>query len=456
MTEAESDVNMTVRIVLLAICASAALSSLSARAEDFRAEAAFLANEIVTIHPRGAEIAKDPDFIAARDALFAIAGAPDLPHYAMAAGRMFHAADDGHTALIPVYSELPEFTARYPFRLQRFEDGLYVVAASGDAAALLGTLLTKIAGKDVHAVLRDFAAAQASGNRAWPANWTALGMSLPGFLIGLDVAPDAMTVPVVFEGRTASGQRRTAALLPSADSRESLVEIDREPGPLEKGGGGPLNYVVDMAEQRALVLVIGGMEDEDGRSFETFAKEAIAAVEATRARKLIIDLRENGGGNNMLAEPLRRVIIKSRFNKPGGIYVLTAPQTFSAAQNFATRLERETGALFVGEPTGGSPNHFGDPKFGQGTQSNIPYIVSTLRWQDMPPMDEREWILPDLPAPPSFEAFIAGRDLALEAALADERESDPEWWQRVMTPWERDSQLAEWRFFYEAEPGPAR
>jgi hypothetical protein len=36
---------------------------------------------------------------------------------------------------------------------------------------------------------------------------------------------------------------------------------------------------------------------------------------------------------------------------------LTSPQTFSAAMNFATRLERETDALFVGEPTGGAPNH---------------------------------------------------------------------------------------------------
>jgi len=447
---------MTVRALLLAASAGVALSSLPVRAEDYRAEAEFLANEIVTIHPRGAEIAADPDFIAARAALFAMAGDADLPHYAMAAGRMFHAADDGHTALIPVYSELPEFTDRYPFRLKRFEDGLYVVAANGDAAALLGTRLAKIAGKDVNAILREFAAVQASGNRAWPANWTALGMSMPGFLIGLDVAPDAMTVPVAFEGQTASGRRRMAKLLPSADSAKGLAEIDREPGPLEKAAGGPLNYVVDMAEQGALVLVIGAMEDEDDRSFETFTKEAIAAIAATRADKLIVDLRENGGGNNMLAEPLRRVIIKSRFNRLGGIYVLTAPQTFSAAQNFATRLERETDALFVGEPTGGSPNHFGDAKFGQGMQSKIPYIVSTLRWQDMPPMDDRKWILPDLPAPPSFEAWIAGRDLALEAALADVRQTDPEWWQRAVAPWQRDSQAAEWRFFYEAESVPVR
>jgi hypothetical protein len=118
--------------------------------------------------------------------------------------------------------------------------------------------------------------------------------------------------------------------------------------------------------------------------------------------------------------------------------------------NFATRLERETDALFVGEPTGGSPNHFGDPKIAPGPVSKIPYLISTLRWQDSTPFDARPWILPDLPAPPTFADYVAGRDLALERALAHEIAVDPDWRLRVVKPWERASQKKSWRFFYEA------
>jgi C-terminal processing protease CtpA/Prc len=174
-------------------------------------------------------------------------------------------------------------------------------------------------------------------------------------------------------------------------------------------------------------------------------------MNATKADRLIIDLRRNGGGNNMLAEPLRRMIVKSRFNQRGALYVLTSPQTFSAAQNFATRLERETEAIFVGEPTGGAPNHFGDAKFAVAPKSQIPYIISTLRWQDSPPFDERGWILPDIPAPPSFDDYASGRDAALGAALADApgEETLDAWARRVVEPWDRDSQKMDWTFFFE-------
>lgn len=430
------------------IAAAVMAAGSTATAEDYRAEAEFLANEIVETHPRGAEIAADPAFIAARDALFAMASDADLAHYAMAAGRMFHAANDGHTALIPVYSEIPEFQHRYPIRVMRFVDGLYVVSAKGDAAPLLGARLTRVAGKDVNAILRDFAAAQASGNRAWPTNWTRLALTIPGVLAGLDVAPDAMTAPVRFEG--VKGRRKvSASLLPSADGADGQEEIERIAAPLEGRGDGAENFVLEL--DHALIFVVGAMEDGETKSMEEFTREAWTAMEVSEADRLVIDLRDNGGGNNMLIEPLRRLIIKSRFNRAGGIYVLTSPQTFSAAQNFATRLERETAALFVGEPTGGSPNHFGDPKFAAAEQSGLVYIVSTLRWQDMPPFDERPWILPDIPAPPQFEAYVGGRDLALEAAMIHEAGEDPEWWRRAMEPWSRPTQQGDWRFFYELD-----
>ena len=418
-------------------------------AEDFSAEAEQLASEIVGIHPRGREIAESADFIAARDELLAMADAADLPHYAIALGRMFHAVDDGHTAAIPIYGEQPEFTGRYPFRLRRFEDGMYVIAAKGAAAPLLGARLTHIADKPVDQILRDFVAAQASGNRAWPANWTALGLSTPGFLIGLDVAPSDLAAPLRFDGVGANDGRVTAQLTASSDGSEGLTEIGRKEGPLDGLGDGAINFAVEISDGRALLFAIGAMEDEEKKTFEAFTREALAALETTKSGRIIIDLRDNGGGNNMVAEPLRRILIKSRFNRSGGIYVLTSPQTFSAAMNFATRLERETDALFVGEPTGGSPNHFGDPKFAQGNVSKIPYIISTLRWQDSTPLDARPWILPDIPAPPGFSDYVAGRDVALERALTHEVAGDPDWQRRIVKPWERASQMVSWRFFYE-------
>lgn len=430
---------------------TAAVAAATASAADFRSEAGQLAQEIVEIHPRGAEIAASPAFIEARDALVAMAGDTDLPHYAIALGRMFHAANDGHTASIPLFGDAPEFTQHYPLRLRRFEDGLYVVAAKDAALPLLGARLTRIGGKDVHALIREFVAAQAAGNRAWPTRWAEVGLTTPGFLVGLDAAT-RLSEPVRFEGIDAHAKRYVATLTPAADGHEGLHSVKRAKPPLETPAGDEANRVFEIEDGRALVLAIGAMEDGEKKSFEAFTAEAAAALGTTKAGRVIIDLRDNGGGDNLLAEPLRRTLIKSRFNRPGGLYVLTSPATFSAAMNFATRLERETDALFAGEPTGGSPNHFGDAKFAKAPLSGIPYLVSTLRWQDSAPFDQREWIMPDLPAAPAFADYLAGRDRALEAALAHDAGADPgtDWRDRVVKPWERESQQATWRYFYES------
>jgi hypothetical protein len=424
----------------------------AATAADYRAEAEQIAMEIVTIHPRGAEIAASPEFVAAKAALLAEARDTEFPRYAMALGRLFHAANDGHTAAIPLYGEAPEFKRRYPLKLKRFGDGLYVVAAKGAALPLLGGRVTEIGGRKIDALLRDFAGVQASGNRAWPANWTPVGMAVPGFLIGLGAAP-GLDADTRYEVAFADGRRVIANVRASADGHEGLTDLSRKPRPLKPFGDGAENYAAEIEDGRALAIVIGAMEDEPKKTMRAFSMEAIMAVNRTKADRLIIDLRDNGGGNNMLAEPLRRTIVKSRFNRLGALYVLIAPQTFSAAQNFATRLERETEAIFVGEPTGGAPNHFGDAKFATAPQSGIPYIISTLRWQDSPPFDDRDWILPDLPAPPAIADFVAGKDAALAAALADQPAEEPleTWARRTMQPWDRESQKKEWRFFYEGD-----
>jgi hypothetical protein len=73
---------------------------------------------------------------------------------------------------------------------------------------------------------------------------------------------------------------------------------------------------------------------------------------------------------------------RSRFNVPGGLCVLIGPATFSAAQNFANRLERECFATFVGEPSGSAPNLVGDSFFFTGEATGITAMVATLRWFD--------------------------------------------------------------------------
>ena len=76
----------------------------------------------------------------------------------------------------------------------------------------------------------------------------------------------------------------------------------------------------------------------------------------------MVDLRNNGGGDNTTYRHLLAVLQDPAIDRPGQLDVLIGRLTFSAAANFATEVERTTDAIFVGEDMGGSPNLYGDAR----------------------------------------------------------------------------------------------
>jgi tetratricopeptide (TPR) repeat protein len=110
-------------------------------------------------------------------------------------------------------------------------------------------------------------------------------------------------------------------------------------------------------------------------------------------------------------------LIKSKLDGRGRLFVITGRRTFSAAQNFVNELEKYTNAIFVGEPTAGRPNHYGDNRAIALPNSKIGARVSTLNWQDMDPRDNRAWTAPGIAAVISSADYRAGRDPAMQAVI---------------------------------------
>ncbi|HNC44260.1 MAG TPA: hypothetical protein PLU80_08840, partial [Acidobacteriota bacterium] len=104
-----------------------------------------------------------------------------------------------------------------------------------------------------------------------------------------------------------------------------------------------------------------------------------------------------------------------KISRYGQLFVIVGRRTFSAAQNAATLIERNTSAIFVGEPTGSSPNFIGEEIPFELPYSKLMANVSDLYWQSSWPFDYRTWIAPVLYTPPSFELYRTHRDPALEA-----------------------------------------
>jgi outer membrane murein-binding lipoprotein Lpp len=150
--------------------------------------------------------------------------------------------------------------------------------------------------------------------------------------------------------------------------------------------------------------------------------DAAAAIRAFARRpafrRVVVDVRHNGGGDNNTYDPLLAALRDPLVNRDGRLVVLIGRATFSAAANFVTEVERTTRTAFVGEPTGGRPNLYGDVSDVVLPHSGIVVHVSSRYWQKSTAADRRPAIAPDVAVPLTARDFFAGRDPVLDAAVA--------------------------------------
>ena len=83
------------------------------------------------------------------------------------------------------------------------------------------------------------------------------------------------------------------------------------------------------------------------------------------------------------------------------------------------QLEAQTHTRFVGEPTGGSPNQYGDANPFSLPNSGLVVRISTLYHQRSQPDDQRVWHKPDIPVPLSSADYFNHHDPAMETILMD-------------------------------------
>jgi hypothetical protein len=168
-----------------------------------------------------------------------------------------------------------------------------------------------------------------------------------------------------------------------------------------------------------------GVVSMDNPTNPAFWHSVFAMTDSLPVRRLVIDLRENSGGNSFYnKQVIRGIVARPRLDNPNSLFVITGTRTFSAAMNLVEDLEQWTNATFVGEPTGNATVFFGDHKQITLPASGITVNVSTLPWYPDDPRDKRAFIAPRLYAPMTSSDYRAGIDPAMRAIL-DAGKSQP-------------------------------
>jgi hypothetical protein len=171
----------------------------------------------------------------------------------------------------------------------------------------------------------------------------------------------------------------------------------------------------------ALYVQFNQVSDAPDESLAAFAGRLGAALQTRPPKTLILDARHNNGGNLALLTPLVATLHNYESSRRDArIYVLMGRNTFSAAQVFLGRMDRETNARFAGEPSSSRPNFVGEESPVQLPWSGAIGSISD-QYHESIPGDTREWIAPNIRYNPSAGDYFANRDRLLELVLADSR-----------------------------------
>jgi len=200
----------------------------------------------------------------------------------------------------------------------------------------------------------------------------------------------------------------------SIDRIDALADIDQ---PLYLRHPEENYWYQYLRDSQILFVQFNRVQDASDESIAEFFARLSHLTPELEVKRIVLDVRFNSGGNNYLNAPVIEWVESSMQDSKIDSYVIIGRGTFSAAQTLITHLEATTDVILVGEPTGGSPNHFGDSVKLQLPHSDLTLAISSLYHNDAPG-DNRKTIEPHLLAPLSSEDYFSGRDPALEAIIS--------------------------------------
>ena len=153
-------------------------------------------------------------------------------------------------------------------------------------------------------------------------------------------------------------------------------------------------------------------------SLRANARALFDFIDGHPTRRVVIDMRQNGGGDffegrQHLIRPLKE---RPGINRKGGLYVVVGRRTFSAAMANAIDFRKDTNAILVGEPIGERPNSYSENDEMTLPNSKTVVSYSTRYYQFLD--EDVPAVMPDKRIDPSWPEFKAGRDPVMEWILA--------------------------------------
>lgn len=354
------------------------------------------------------------------------AGLPEMDDltFAFALQSLVSLAGDSHTTLSLSLSE----THLYPVALSQLAEGWVLTALPASEKACIGWTVERVNGMSMTTVEERLADIYSYDNMVRLRRQVQQGFAAAELLRYVGITEDMG--PLAIEAAGPGGERRTITLPLLPEEQEQWPEMARLT---------PQGTPATAFQRRAYFsLDLGGAyyiqyntcQEDPELPMEQFAAQVERDLGAKRYGKVLIDLRNNGGGSDGVLVPILMLLAPKIRAGETEVWGLVGEGTFSSALINAAEI-RELGGFLAGTPTGGSVDHFGSvstftlPNSGiRGQYSNkyleLGGLLESAAGIGVAPLQ------PDLYLPETTADRLAGRDTVVEAVLAQKVPYIPE------------------------------
>ncbi|HEV7428838.1 MAG TPA: hypothetical protein VGQ46_20995 [Thermoanaerobaculia bacterium] len=406
---------MRIRLLLLFVSLAVCLPAVSAPKPEalrpmtkaqWHSDLAFFARELPKRHANAFHAVTREQFAEAVQQLDSRIEAATDDEIVTGFVRLTALIGDGHT-----HVSLPPNWHRLAVAIVPFGDEWRVTRTTPANKALLGQRATAIDGVPIaDAVKRLRVLAPQDETDALQRSVAANFLLVAEILHGTNIAPDPAKVTLTVTKDDGSELSEVVAAIPAADQmKQEWLSVTPEL---------PLYRRNPEAGFTQTVLPDGKTVYVNWRNYDALAANASKfwqLVDSSKATRVIIDLRQNGGGDYTVG---RRHMVEALAKRPGvKAYVIIGSRTFSAAMVNAIDFRNTAHATLVGEPIGEKPNSYqeNDEMFLPASRLLVSYSTKLYKFV---PDDAPNVVAPDKVIATSWSDFAAGRDPVVDWIVA--------------------------------------
>lgn len=325
--------------------------------------------------------------------------------------RLTRKINDGHTSF-PLWGR---DYARFPLELKLFGNDLHVIGTNSQNKNILGSKIISVNGVPSFDIVRRLSEISPFSENEFSTSVRAASY-FPNAIIlsGLGIVKTEGEAEFVFD---VSGKKIETTLISSVSPKLD-AQISH------------LNDAIFSAYEKIDSNVWYGSSSDNKTVYvkfrrypsiakmERFANNLLDFINKNKSENLIIDLRDNYGGDFFVGLSLaQRLVLADTIDWKSGVYTLIDNVTFSAAMSNAAQFSQILNSKLVGSPTGARPAGYQD--MGQFTLPNSGLEVTFSKRLYSFKDGQRDALYPDVNVEISIEDYRNAYDRQLRWVLND-------------------------------------